>query len=65
MCPTTSISLNCPKCGGQIHATVYIVPGSLGREYEYERGYCNKCNETYEPNEVKVLHEKEIKRLGQ
>lgn len=64
MCPTASIVLSCPECGGQISATVYIIPSSLGSDYEYERGYCNKCHKTYEPSEVESLHEKEIRGFG-
>ena len=64
MCPTASIVLNCQECGGQISATVYIIPGSLGKEYEYEMGYCNECHKSYEPSEVKALHEKEIQEYG-
>ena len=52
MCPTVGINLTCPECGGQIYATVYVEPGSLGREYHYETGRCGKCQKEYEPSEV-------------
>ena len=56
MAPHASINwLICPKCGGTVNASAYIIPGSLGTIYEYERGYCANCGETFEPEQIEAM----------
>lgn len=55
MSPHAPFELTCPKCGKEFQGTVYIIPGSLGTIYEYEKAFCINCGKSFTPKQVQVM----------